>query len=225
VAASYVERAEAAGYDAVVLTVDAQVPRWRQRLLETGYRKAEVTPALPRSDPAVERLAERRGESVDEVAAGEALAKDRSITWDDLAFLRDHTDLPLLLKGILRPADARRAVDHADGIVVSNHGGRQVDRAGPALEQLPDVVDAVGDDAPVLFDSGIRHGADAAVALALGADAVLLGRPYAYGLALAGEAGVMEVCRNLLADLDITLGLAGYRSFDELDRDALSRAP
>lgn len=139
-----------------------------------------------------------------------------SLTWEDLAWLRDRTSLPVLLKGILHPDDARRAVAHGvDGVVVSNHGGRQVDGAVGALDALPAVVDAVDGAIPVLFDSGIRSGSDALKALALGARAVLLGRPYVYGLAVAGEEGVREVIRNVVAELDLTLGLTGCRNPDE----------
>lgn len=149
-----------------------------------------------------------------------------SLSWHDLAFLRELTDLPIVLKGILTPGDAERAVEHGmDGIVVSNHGGRQVDGAVASLDVLPEVVDAVRGRVPVLFDSGIRGGADAFKALALGATAVCLGRPYVYGLALAGERGVHEVIANLLAELDLTLGLAGCRDLGEVDRTRLLRAP
>ncbi|HEV2132536.1 MAG TPA: lactate 2-monooxygenase [Longimicrobiaceae bacterium] len=145
-----------------------------------------------------------------------------SLTWDDLQFLRDLTRLPILLKGILHPDDARQVVERGmDGIIVSNHGGRQVDGAIGALEALPAVVEAVGGRIPVLFDGGVRGGADVFKALALGARAVCLGRPYAYGLALAGEEGVREVIRNLLADFDLTLGLAGCRSITEVTREML----
>ena len=122
-----------------------------------------------------------------------------------------------MLKGIQHPDDARRAIDAGmDGVVVSNHGGRQVDRAVGSLTVLPEVVAAVAGRAAVLFDSGIRTGADAALALAMGADAVLLGRPYAYGLALGGQAGVAHVLRSVLAELDLTLGLAGHANLAEL---------
>lgn len=145
-----------------------------------------------------------------------------SLTWDDLGFLREWTRLPLLLKGVLHPDDARRALDAGmDGVIVSNHGGRQVDGAIAALDALPGVVEAVGGRVPVLMDSGIRGGADVFRALALGARAVLLGRPYVYGLALAGEAGVREVLANLLADFELTMGLAGCRSVAEIGREAL----
>ena len=148
-----------------------------------------------------------------------------SLTWEDLAWLREQTKLPILLKGILHPDDARLAVDHgADGIVVSTHGGRQVDGATGSLDALPGVVRAVGGRIPVLFDSGVRSGADVFKALALGAAAVLIGRPYVYGLALGGEQGVREVLANLAADLDLTMGLSGHRSLAELGTEALESA-
>jgi lactate 2-monooxygenase len=149
-----------------------------------------------------------------------------SLTWDELPWLRGLTRLPILLKGILHPDDARRAVDHGmDGIVVSNHGGRQVDGAIGSLDALPAVAEAVGGRIPILLDSGIRGGADAFKALALGASAVLIGRPYVYGLALAGEAGVREVIRNFVADFDLTLGLAGCRSVAETGPECLESIP
>jgi lactate 2-monooxygenase len=134
-----------------------------------------------------------------------------SLQWEDIALVREATRVPLLLKGILHPDDARNALAYGvDGIVVSNHGGRQVDGAVASLDVLPAIVDAVGDRVPVLFDSGIRGGADVFKALALGARAVLLGRPYCYGLAIAGDAGVREVIQNFIADLDLTLALTGH---------------
>jgi lactate 2-monooxygenase len=151
---------------------------------------------------------------------------DPAQTWQDLERFVERSPLPVLVKGVQHPADARFAVDAgAAGIVVSNHGGRQVDNAIGSLEALPGVVDEVAADVPVLFDSGVRTGADAAVAIALGARAVLLGRPWVWGLAAAGEAGVRHVLRCLLADLDLTLALSGLRSLDDLTRDVLSPAP
>lgn len=145
-----------------------------------------------------------------------------SLTWENLSFLRSLTSLPLLLKGITHPDDARRARQAGmDGVIVSNHGGRQVDGAVPALEALPDVVKAVGPEFPVLYDSGIRTGADIVKALALGARAVLLGRPYVYGLALAGKAGVREVIRNYRASLELTMGLCGVPAVSQLSSDVL----
>ena len=136
-----------------------------------------------------------------------------SLSWDDLAFLRERTRLPVLLKGILHPADAVAAVERGmDGIVVSNHGGRQVDGAIATIEALPAIVEAVGGRVPIVLDSGVRSGADVFRALALGATAVGLGRPYVWGLAAGGENGVREVIRNLRADFDLTMGLAGVAS-------------
>jgi lactate 2-monooxygenase len=147
-----------------------------------------------------------------------------SLTWDDLPFLRERTKLPILLKGVVHPDDARKAIDAGmDGIVVSNHGGRQVDGEIATLDALPGVAEAVDGRVPVLLDSGVRGGADMFKALALGARAVLVGRPYVYGLAIAGEAGAHEVIQNFAADFDLTLGLAGCRSVDEVSRDALVR--
>ena len=151
---------------------------------------------------------------------------NKVVTWDDLAFLRSLTSLPIVLKGILHPDDARLASEHGmDGVIVSNHGGRQVDGAIAALDALPPIVDAVGSDMSVLFDSGIRSGADVVKALALGADAVLLGRPYLWGLALDGQPGVETVLRMVLAELDLTLALSGCATPAQLDRSALSRVP
>ncbi|WP_375496718.1 lactate 2-monooxygenase [uncultured Jatrophihabitans sp.] len=146
-----------------------------------------------------------------------------SLTFDDIATLRKRTDLPVFLKGVLHPDDAKRALDvGATGIVVSTHGGRQVDGSIGSLDALPGVVDAVGPDVPVLLDSGVRSGADVAKAVALGARAVLLGRPYVYGLAVAGEAGVGAVLDTIIAELDLTLGLCGVTSVAELSRDNLA---
>jgi lactate 2-monooxygenase len=147
-----------------------------------------------------------------------------TLTWKDLEFIKTQTSLPILLKGILHPDDAKLALEHGvDGIIVSNHGGRQVDGAIPAIEALPDIVDVIKGEIPVLMDSGIRRGSDMLKALALGAKAVLLGRPYMYGLALAGEVGVKQVIRNLLADFDLTMALSGKRSVAELNRDMLKQ--
>jgi len=145
-----------------------------------------------------------------------------SLTWDDLPFLRERTKLPIVLKGILHPDDASRALDEGiDGIIVSNHGGRQVDGATSTIEALPGIARAVDGRIPIVLDSGVRSGADAFKALALGATAVGLGRPYAYGLAIAGEAGVREVLENLRAELDITLSLAGCHSLAEVGPETL----
>ncbi|PAP76679.1 alpha-hydroxy-acid oxidizing protein [Rubrivirga marina] len=148
-----------------------------------------------------------------------------SLTWDDLGLLREATSLPVVLKGILHPDDARRALDAGvDGVVVSNHGGRQIDAEVASLDALPGVVEAVDGRMPVLFDSGIRNGADVFVARALGADAVLLGRPYVYGLAIDGERGVRTVVENVVAELDLTMGLAGCHALDDVGPEMLTTA-
>lgn len=172
-----------------------------------------------------------KGNLLNKLRSGKPLAAVRqfvniysrpSLTWEDLAFLRQLTKLPILLKGILQPDDARKALDMGmDGIIVSNHGGRQLDGSIGALDALPDVVDAVNNQIPVLLDSGIRGGADAFKALALGAKAVCIGRPYVYGLAIAGQAGVAAVLQNFIADFELTMGLAGCKNVKEISREML----
>jgi lactate 2-monooxygenase len=146
-----------------------------------------------------------------------------ALRWDDLAFLRQRTKLPVLLKGILHAEDARMAIDYGmDGIIVSNHGGRQVDGSISTIDALPGVVAAVKGQVPVLLDSGVRGGADIFKALALGARAVCIGRPYVYGLTLAGQTGVEQVIRNLMAEFDLTMGLAGCKSTADISRESLA---
>jgi len=145
-------------------------------------------------------------------------------TWEDLKFLRAQTKLPILLKGILHPDDALKAIDGGmNGIYVSNHGGRQVDGSISAISALPEIVRVVNGKVPVLLDSGIRGGADAFKALALGARAVCIGRPYAYGLGIAGQQGVNEVLMNFMSDLELTMGLAGCKNISEIDRSMIAR--
>lgn len=145
-------------------------------------------------------------------------------TWSDLSFLRQQTKLPILLKGILHPDDARKALDAGmDGIIISNHGGRQVDGAIATLEVLPKIADVIQNKIPVLLDSGVRGGADVFKALALGAKAVCIGRPYVYGLAINGEQGVREVIQNLAADFELTMALSGCKSVSEINREMLAR--
>jgi L-lactate dehydrogenase (cytochrome) len=227
-AASFLSRAEHAGYRAIVVTLDTFMLAWRPRDLANAYLPFlnSIGIANYLSDPVfLAPLAEPpEKDPQSAVLRFLSLFSDPTVTWERLGFLREHTTLPILLKGILHPKDARRAVDAGvDGLIVSNHGGRQVDGAIGALDALPGVVDAVSGAVPVLFDSGVRTGADAIKALALGARAVLLGRPYMWGLALGGENGVRAVVRSFLADLDLTLGLSGYTAPSQLDRDALER--
>jgi lactate 2-monooxygenase len=261
---SFVERAEAVGSDAIVVTLDTHLLGWRTRDLDLGYlpfaRGEGIAQYL--SDPAFRALAAARPTSTEPTprptiaavrsllsmarhharwAGGSMRESLRSplprasvetfldvfsrsdLTWADLARLREMTDLPILVKGVQHVDDARLALEHGvDGIVVSNHGGRQVDNAVASLDALPAVAAEVAGRVPVLFDSGIRSGADVAVALALGADAVLLGRPWVYGLALAGEAGVRAVVENVVAELDLTMGLAGVACVGQLTPELLA---
>jgi L-lactate dehydrogenase (cytochrome) len=227
-AASLLGRAERAGYGAVVVTLDTWMLAWRPRDLELAYLPFLQGEGIANylSDP-VFRAALPAPPEEDMAGAVRhflTVFSDPSVTWAGLSFLRENTRLPIVLKGILHPDDARRAVDHGvDGILVSNHGGRQVDGSIAALDALPGVVDAVPESLPVLFDSGIRSAADAFVALALGARAVLLGRPYVWALAVAGEEGVAELLRGFLAELDLTFALTGHTRPDELGRAALVR--
>jgi lactate 2-monooxygenase len=227
-AASLIGRAERAGYAAIVVTLDTWLLAWRPRDLELAFLPFLHGEGIANylSDPIFRAALESPPEEDMFGAVRHFLAvfSDPSVTWANLAFLREHTRLPIVLKGILHPDDARRAVDHGvDGILVSNHGGRQVDGAIGALDALPGVVDAVPGSMPVLFDSGVRTAADAFVALALGARAVLLGRPYMWALAVGGEAGVTELLRGFLAELDLTFALSGYTGLDQVGREALVR--
>lgn len=227
-AESFLRRAEAAGYGVLVVTLDTFKLAWRPRDLDTAYlpflRGIGVQNYF--SDPVF--LSAVGGEiteenRIDAILHWVANFGDPSLTWEDLAWLRGRWKGPIVLKGIQHPDDARRAADAGmDGIVVSNHGGRQVDGAVAALDRLPGIVDAVGDGLSVLFDSGVRTGSDVAKALALGAEAVLVGRQYAYGLGLGGEAGVRHVLRCLLAELELTLALCGVRRIGDLGRDLLT---
>jgi L-lactate dehydrogenase (cytochrome) len=225
-AASLVERAERAGFEAIVLTVDSFLPGWKPRDLQGAWQPflEGVGIANYTSDPVFQSTLERPVEEDPQGAVGQFVFQfsNPELSWDDLEFLRAETELPILIKGILHPDDARAAREHGiDGVVVSNHGGRQVDGEIAALDALPAIADAVGDDLAVLLDSGVRSGADVAKALALGADAVGVGRPYLWGLALGGEAGVVAVLRSLLAELDLTIGLSGHRTPAELGPELL----
>jgi lactate 2-monooxygenase len=227
VAASFVRRAEAAGYGAVVVTLDTPTLGWRPRDLRRAYLPFIRGEGCANffSDPVFRAKLERPPEEDLVTAAATMLATfpNLGLTWGDLGWMREQTSLPLLVKGVLRGDDALLARAHGvDGIVVSNHGGRQVDGAVAALDALVEVREAVGPEYPLLVDGGVRRGADVVKALALGADAVLLGRLYAYGLAVGGAAGVEAVCRQLLAEFDLTLALCGGVSLRELDGSLLA---
>ena len=226
VAASFVHRAEAAGFKGIVVTLDTWIPGWRPRDLSTsnfpflrGHCLANYT-----TDPVfLDSLAQSPEENPQAAIMKWISIFGNPLTWDDLPWLRSLTTLPLLVKGICHPDDVRRAKDGGvDAIYCSNHGGRQANGGIPAIDCLPGVAKAA-DGMPVLFDSGIRSGVDIVKAIALGASAVAIGRPYTYGLALGGEDGIVHVLRSLLAEADLTMAVDGYRSLKELTPDTLRR--
>ncbi|MGB9308180.1 MAG: lactate 2-monooxygenase [Mycobacterium sp.] len=226
VAASLVNRAEAAGFKGIVVTLDTWVTGWRPRDLSTANFPQLRGHCLANyfSDPVFRASLQRTPE---EDLQGATLRWAQifggPLTWDDLSWLRSLTDLPLILKGICHPDDARRAKDGGvDGIYCSTHGGRQANGGLPAIDCLPGVVEAA-DGLPVLFDSGIRSGADVIKALALGATAVGVGRPYAYGLALGGVDGIVHVLRMMLAEADLIMAVDGYPALKDLTPETLRR--
>ncbi|WP_370617826.1 alpha-hydroxy-acid oxidizing protein [Mumia qirimensis] len=255
---SLIQRAEAIGAGALVVTLDTTVLGWRPQDLNLGSLPFSrgIGIAQYTSDPRFQEIVRERlaspsekpsvevtlgavrtlldmsrnhpGDFWDNVRSPQPRASvetfldiysNPGLSWDHLATLRERTSLPVVLKGILRPDDARRALElGVDAIVVSNHGGRQIDSSIASLDALLDVRAEIGPEPTVLLDSGIRTGADVFTALALGADAVLLGRPYVYGLALAGQRGVEDVIRNVVAELDLTMALSGTRDVGSIGR-------
>jgi lactate 2-monooxygenase len=230
VAASLLARAKAAGFSVLVLTLDTFMLSWRPRDLAAAY-----LPFLQRmglvnyeTDPAFLAGLDKAPDDdpVASILRWQSMFGDPGKTWDDLPWLREHWDGPIALKGVLHPDDALRAADAGmDAVIVSNHGGRQVDGSLASLDALPDVVAAVGDRVEVLLDSGVRTGSDVIKALALGARAVLLGRPYVYGLGLGGENGVRHVLRCLLAELDLSMALSGCATIGDIDARLLKAVP
>src|SRR3954471_17311938 len=225
---SFVRRADAAGYGAIVVTLDTLTLGWRPRDLRQAYLPFLQGQGCGQffSDPVFRSRLEKSPDEDLLTAAATMLATfpNLGLEWSDLEWLRGQTALPILVKGVLTEDDAREALAHGvDGIIVSNHGGRQVDGAVAALDALVEVRDALP-DAVVLMDGGIRCAADVLKAMALGADAVLLGRPYAYALAVGGTRGVEELIQNLMAEIDLGLALAGAHSIRDLDRSWLTAA-
>ena len=228
IAASFLGRAQSAGFTVLVLTLDTRVLGYRPRDLDRaflpflrgiGNQNFFSDPAFVAGLPGP--AAEHRDEAI---LRWTQLFGDPSLTWEDLPFLRENWDGPIVLKGIQSADDAKRAVDAGmDGVVVSNHGGRQVDGGIAALDALPPIAAAAGSQLTVLFDSGVRTGSDVIKALALGARAVLIARPYVYALGLAGADGVTHVLRALRQEFELTMQLAGHASLDELSPDALIR--
>lgn len=222
---SFVRRAEAAGWQAIVVTVDTLVLGWRPRDLTIASFPQLKGLCLANyfSDPVFRSKLAKPPEADIEAAAGlwAMLFGNPRLSWDDLAWLRSITKLPLLVKGICHPDDARRAIAlGVDGIYCSNHGGRQANGGLPALDCLPAIV-AAAEDKPVIFDSGVRSGPDVVKALALGATAVAIGRPYAYALAVGGAPGIEHLLRCLLAEIDLTMAVDGYPTIAHLTPDAL----
>ncbi|MFJ5120104.1 alpha-hydroxy acid oxidase [Kitasatospora sp. NPDC088548] len=223
--AALIERAEAAGFGALMLTVDAPRIGHRLRDLRNGFAVPPQIRAV-NLDPALMAASHRADAGSSGIADHAREQFDPTLTWDDLAWIRERSRLPLVLKGILTAEDARLAAEHGvDAVVVSNHGGRQLDGALPGLAALPEVVEALPPDFPVLLDGGVRSGTDIAVALALGARAVLVGRPVLWGLATGGEAGVARVLTLLRDELEHTMALLGRPRLAELNRTALAPWP
>jgi isopentenyl diphosphate isomerase/L-lactate dehydrogenase-like FMN-dependent dehydrogenase len=218
-AKSLIQRAETAGYSAVVATVDLPLLSWREEELKHAYLPFLENEGIANhlSDPTF-----GTGDPKELHRRAIDYLENPRFTWKDIEWLRKQTRLPLLLKGILHPDDALLAIEHgADGIIVSNHGGRQVDGSIAALDALPLVRKAVKKRIPLLMDSGVRRGADILKAIALGASAVLIGRPYAYGLAVAGETGVRQVLRNLMAEFELNMALSGCRRIKDITKDLI----
>ncbi len=224
---SFVHRAEAAGWSAIVVTLDTLTLGWRPRDLSIASFPQLQGLCLANyfTDPVFRsRLARPPEEDIEAATGLWALSfGNPGMTWDDIDWLRSLTKLPLLIKGVCDPEDVRMAIDRGvDGIYCSNHGGRQANGGLPALDCLPAVVEAAA-GAPVVFDSGIRTGADVVKAIALGATAVGIGRPYAYGLAVGGQAGIEHTLRCLLAETDLIMAVDGYASLADLTPEALRR--
>lgn len=230
---SLLQRAKKANFKVLVVTLDTWALSWRPWDLDSAYVPfmKGVGNAVGFSDPVFRRkFREKYGKEVEEDIHHAALEWQSDVfsgaahTWDQLELLRKNWDGPIVLKGIQHPDDAKMAVEAGmDGIIVSNHGGRQMDGAIGSLEMLPEIVDAVGDKIDVLFDSGVRTGVDIIKALCLGAKGVLIGRPWVYGLGIAGKEGAKQVLQGILADLDCSLGLAGMASIKDCNRDMLRR--
>jgi lactate 2-monooxygenase len=227
IAESMLRRVEAAGYTAIMVTLDTPVLGWREQDLRLGYLPFLEGKGIINylSDPVFRASLAKSPEEDPRAAIMQFLSVFTNPTfgWNDVDWLRSQTSLPLLLKGVVHPDDARKAIDHGvDGIVVSNHGGRQLDGEIGTLDALPSIVEAVDGAASVLVDSGVRHGADVIKAIALGAKSVLLGRPYAYAMAGHGEAGVRHLIRTMMAEIDLELALCGLTSIKGINQSVLA---
>lgn len=225
---SFLTRAEAAGYSAIVVTVDSTVLGWRETDLRNAYLPFLTGQGMGNyfTDPIFCSLLEEPVKNNTKAAVKKALEEGNNtcFTWSELDFIHQHTKLPLLIKGITHPDDAIIALEHGvEGIIVSNHGGRQLDGAVATLDVLPSIIEAVKGKVPVLMDSGIRRGADILKAIALGASAVLIGRPYAYALAVAGESGVQEVIEHFIAETELQLTISGRSTIRDIDSSFVTK--
>lgn len=226
ITASMVKRAEQNGYEAIVITLDTPMMGWREKDIEHAFLPFLQGQGIANylEDPVFcSRLHSSPKDDIESaILLWTRLFGNPSLTWKDLAFLRKQTNLPILLKGILHKDDAILAYENGmDGIIVSNHGGRQVDGTISSLDALDNICNELKGKLPILIDSGIRRGADIYKALAIGADAILIGRPFMYGLALGGKEGVIQVMKNILADFDLTMALSGQKSISELNPSLL----
>jgi len=227
-AISMVKRAEQSGYSAIVITVDTALLGNRERDLNNGYSPLKLGKGSANylHDPVFQaRLGGHPSpDDPDVINKIVDVIFNPSLTWDDLRTIKNHTRLPILLKGILHEEDARKALDYGvDGLIVSNHGGRQLDGCISSIEALPSIAEVIKGEIPILLDSGIRRGSDVIKAKALGASAVLLGRPVIYGLAVAGELGARHVFQDFINDVDISLALSGLSSMGQVNQSIVRR--
>ena len=232
VTASFASRAEKAGYDAIFITLDSQGPPWQPRSMEANYSinsewstDKDAPKAIFLSDPVVAEalgIDENMWNSPEESTIKQIKSKykyNTSLTWESIEKIREVVDIPIVLKGVLHPEDAEKALDiGVEGIIVSTHGGRRIDGAIGAARALPEISKKINGEIPIIFDSGVRTGADVFKAIALGATAVQIGRPYAYGLAVSGEQGVYEVIGNTLAEFESTMGVAGHNNIEKIQK-------
>jgi lactate 2-monooxygenase len=227
IAASMVRRVEAAGYSAIMVTLDTPVLGWREQDLRLGYLPFIEGKGIINyfTDPVFRASLAKPPEEDPRAAIMQFLGvfTNPSFGWNDVDWLRSQTSLPILLKGVVHPDDARKALDHGvDGVIVSNHGGRQLDGDIGTMDALPSIVEAVDGKISVLVDSGVRRGADVVKAIAVGANAALIGRPYAFAMAGYGEAGVRHLLRCMMAEIDLELALSGLASLESVDRSLLA---
>lgn len=223
IALNMAKRAEKAGYEAIVLTVDTVMMGWREEDMRNQYSPLKL--GLGKANFIADEIFVKGIENLEDETVIQGILDSihhPTLSWDDIAQLRKQTTLPILLKGILHPKDAALAVEKGiDGIIVSNHGGRQLDGVISSLEALPAIVEVVNGKIPVLLDSGIRRGSDVVKAIALGADAVLLGRPYIYALAAGGQAGVEHLISSFIQEIHVSMGLIGAANIEQLGKSMI----